>query len=639
MVFKTLLALFALNAWASDINVGPQQFIPGLSKGGVPNYVSNPYCRYGVADITQATTTVTRITNSFSDIGTACRVAALFEGDVAKFTAREFPARLDGKTCETTFTAETTGDWKAYVEGDGATLSDEVILLSGNRDYSLIFPCGSVPYSSSAEIPKVVFEALDDSTDDVDVIVTHLGEAVSVGSVAQAYDFGSLTYAAQANCEWTNSTFSTTTPGSFGTDSDCTTRSATGNVKLPSTLLAAFVIPAESPSGTYYVDATGAFQCNRSSGAVARCLWSFFDGTTHHNIQQVRTTTSDSTTVIHTVPNFKGSIPYVTSSTDTTIEIRASTMLSGGSTTIISDTSVTGGAPLTFNVTYFPTSSQIVQRADVKDLVGFAQSPATSGCEWLTTSATMASFAADSDCPALTTSGNAASPATKIPAFVAPNLLPGKYKVEASGFILSLNSSSDLAACQFEIWDGSTSGGRSSVSQDVGQGRDGTTVLSGYFEYTSKQTNTQFEIRARRASGNGSCAISAALSVDLTFALIPLTQAVPSPFVAGSVFAGRSGVVKDSMFWLACSSSSTIVNDEDGAIASIGNISSGACAVNFNTNFYNNAPLCVGTRLTNTTDRHATLTGLTSSGFSMRGTDGSSASTSFDMAIFCRATR
>jgi hypothetical protein len=262
----------------------------------------------------------------------------------------------------------------------------------------------------------------------------------------------------------------------------------------------------------------------------------------------------------------------------------------------------------------------------------------TASCVWSSTSATIASFAVDADCPVPTVSGNLSAPATKIPAAIAPRLLPGKYSVLVNSNFLAGASTSGNSTCSFEVYDGTTSGGRVTANEIVNVGRGGVSTIVGQFEYTSTQTNKQFEVRVIRNTGNGSCLL-AADTADLTFTLIPLSQGLPQPFIPSSVFAGRSSVVKDAFFSLNCDSGSAILTNEDGAINTIANISTGTCAVTFVSGYWTSTPLCVGTRLSNTNDRNAYLTGITSSGFTMRGVDGSTESTAFDMSIFCRASQ
>jgi hypothetical protein len=630
MLFKIFLLLFSFVAIAQPRINQDDLFIKSR---GLTNYVKNSNAWWNLADVVDADGIVTRQTTGFLEGRASFQIDATAADEEVLFEIAPLSDGLLGGICEAEFKYK--GDatnLEAFVrQGSTGSISDVVPLLNAasSQTFRVIVPCGA----DNTDTRYIVLKA-NGATTDVLVDSLYFGEAFSVGAVAQAYDFGSLTYAATANCIWSGAS-SSATPPAINEDTDCPTPSVTGRIAAPSTKIPAFVIPAGSPSGVYKIDATGTFEAARDSTSAASAFM-FYDGTNYFNTQQVGifALSSGSVSSVNRSPNLSATYTYTSSPTDTLVEIRGRLLVTGS--TLYRISAVNTG--LTFNVTYLPTSSQIVQRGDVTDLTGFAKSPATSNCAWTTTSGTMASFAADADCPALTVSGNAASPATKIPAFVAPNLLPGKYMVVVGGRMRASESTSGSPACNFEIYDGTNSGGVARHETSTNSGSNGSFALVGQFEYESSQSNLQFQIRAQRVNGNGNCGVIASDN-DLTFTLIPLSQGLPKPFIPSSVFAGRSDISKDSFFQLNCSSSSSISSDLDVVIASIANISSGTCAVTFNTNYYVNAPLCVGTRLSNTNDRNAYLTGITSTGFTMRGVDGSTASTNFDMSIFCRASK
>lgn len=263
-----------------------------------------------------------------------------------------------------------------------------------------------------------------------------------------------------------------------------------------------------------------------------------------------------------------------------------------------SDTSydVSTGGGTYFYVTRYPTASQTIMRGDTSDVSGWLKYAGTASCQWSTSSASMAAFAADTDCATPTVSGNVTAPGTKIPGFVVTNLPPGKYKVEARSSFAAQQSTSGNAGCSYEIYDGTNSGSGAVLGDLVSAGRDYGNVVSGNFEYTSKQSSVTFQVRGKLITGNGTCDIVAnATNADFEIVLIPLSQALPRPFIPSSVFAGRQSVVKVGAAKLNCDSGSAILTNPDSMVASIGNISTGTCTVTLTTGYFSAAPICTVT--------------------------------------------
>jgi hypothetical protein len=550
------------------------------------NFISNQ-SKLNMADIVDADS-IASLSSSSPLTGDASWVInSTADAEFVEWATDTFDASLVG-ACLASLTY--SGDASLYelrVVDASDNLLNSVALLNSTDPQK-------VELGFSCQQAKVRIHSTGDGAE-IKVDDLYIGEDYRVGSVAQAYDFGSLTYALNPGCLWSNTTASITTPDAFGEDADCATPSVTGRIKAPSTKIPAFVIPGGSPSGTYKITATGSFLGTRLA-TIQRSIFSFFDGVTHHNVQTagINVNNSGSTTTITNIPVLTGSIEYTTSSTDTLIEVRGAASVSGStpSTSIDASSGSGAGAPLVFNVTYLPSSSQIALTGDTTDLSGFAKSAATSGCQWETTSGTIDVFAEDLDCPTMTTSGNAQTLATKIPGFIVPKLLPGKYQVVAQATLRASASTSGSSACVFELHDGTSSGGATRITKEVNLGIGSHGGLTGQFEYTSVQTNKVFQIRAYRATGDGLCAVVNNSDSDLTFTLIPLSQALPAPFIPGSVFAGRSGVTKVGAARFSCADASAILDNADGMLSGVGNVSSGVCALTFAAGYFSASPVC-----------------------------------------------
>lgn len=84
------------------------------------------------------------------------------------------------------------------------------------------------------------------------------------------------------------------------------------------------------------------------------------------------------------------------------------------------------------------------------EFVGSIKYVATANCTWTNTGASFANYAADTDCPTPTVTGNASAPATKIPGLVLANMPAGEYYIVAqSNFTLASSSSGGTAVWQF----------------------------------------------------------------------------------------------------------------------------------------------------------------------------------------------
>lgn len=272
----------------------------------------------------------------------------------------------------------------------------------------------------------------------------------------------------------------------------------------------------------------------------------------------------------------------------------------------------------------FPTASQTILRGDSSDLSGWATTAGVTSCQWSTTSASMAAFGADTDCGAPTVVGNATAPATKIPGMIVPNLIPGRYRVTAVGnFTQNTESSSGSQNCGFEIYDGATEGQKVNIFQLVSKGVGAVSVVEGEFEYTTKKTNTQFEVRAIRTTGNASCVINndGASYADFRISILPISQAVPRAMVLGSIYYKRPYVMNGGRANLICGATSSEVSDPDNMVSATGNIATDTCTYTLTTGFFTATPLCTISEIAITSKMRAlslTLTSATSIGVQCR---------------------
>jgi len=204
-------------------------------------------------------------------------------------------------------------------------------------------------------------------------------------------------------------------------------------------------------------------------------------------------------------------------------------------------------------------------------------------CSW-STATTMASIAADTDCNAPTVTGQASAPATKVPAIKFSYLPAGNYEVDVIGSLYTNQSTSGTAECNFDIYDGTTSKGKTTTTTNVNTGGDSIPGTSGYFSYGTAQSNVQFELRAGRASGNGSCAIDASTSLK---DLVIVVKQIPAAPYNGASYETSGWYVSatiPTVFTLptTTTASTTAPSDSSGALTNYGTISASIACTSTN---------------------------------------------------------
>src|SRR5690606_30581513 len=128
----------------------------------------------------------------------------------------------------------------------------------------LNFPCGDNSHTT-----YIVIEATDNAAASIKVDSFYGGKALNIGTVAEAYLYGSLKISGcSTEPSGTSSSFA-----DFPVGSGCT-YTATGNVSAPSTMLNGFTVN-NFPPGEMVIEATGAI----GTGASTGCATVISDGT------------------------------------------------------------------------------------------------------------------------------------------------------------------------------------------------------------------------------------------------------------------------------------------------------------------------------------------------------------------------
>lgn len=414
----------------------------------------------------------------------------------------------------------------------------------------------------------------------------YIGRDFRIGNVSAPGLVASGYFAGNTNCaSWTRTN---TALGAFASDSDCPGPTVEYNPGIYGTLqttdadLPKFTINNLAP-GEYEVGFIGGLTVNTSSQTIYVAV---NDGTT---------TTPPSFAPLSAITGTGAMLNVIGRFSYTSAANRTFELYGGSAANQLQLKTLDTNQNLYFYVRRWPSATEVAVRGDVTDLSGSIKYAATLNCSWQNTGA-LAAYSADTDCPTPTVTGNITAPATKIPGGIAKTILPGTYLVLANSFFYATASSASQAACTFELYDGTNSGGLAHIEQTVTSYKANSMVLAGTFTYTAKQSNVQFEVRARRDTGNGSCRIELETVNDFVLTLIPLSQSLPKPFIAASTFCGRTGLCKWGSADLNIDAGSAITENLDGMISAVANLASGASAVTLTTGFFSAAPRCFATR-------------------------------------------
>lgn len=230
---------------------------------------------------------------------------------------------------------------------------------------------------------------------------------------------------------------------------------------------------------------------------------------------------------------------------------------------------------------------------DQADRNGSLEYAGTTNCNWTTTSATFAAFAADLNCPSPTLKGGSVSaPGTKIPGVVASNIRAGDtLLVIAQG---SFRNEGAGDTCEFQLSDGTnTSGTVYSFDPDAFGGADAT--LIGVFTYASAATSKTIQVFGKRSSGSaGNCSINAAVTDrDFTITVVRLNELKGGITFENMVASSATDGMKTCSGRITNSGTPLIASDEGNCVDSLTHVGTGGVRVNFVSGLFSSAPHCV----------------------------------------------
>ena len=521
------------------------------------NYVQNPSgfknVTYGIASSNAGETrnTSTPLT-AISDVQMAFATA----GDLLTFSLNTLDNGLTGQTCEASGTYKLTLGANDVVNmivyNAGANVA-VVPLLSGTNTFSQIVPCGAT---------AIIFEQTSGTNaSTLNVANLYYGKVTSIGEVSQARSLGSLAWAITTSCTWSTAA---TSYGAYSSDADCddNARSIIGSVTdVSAGQLPKVGIPWQG-AGTYKVTATGRFSKNNSSADTAYFrgidddsnvwLGSFALGTSGANsVSSGGSTFSryySSPPASGSTINF--SLQGYVSSASSTAQIRPSDEV------------------FSLAVEYQPSSSQVAVRADAPGNMLTSYTPTFTGFG----TATNISF--QYQC-------------------VGANMLMVKGRATA-GTVTATEARISLPS-------GFTAASTYSTLEVVGVIARNASSATYFGDYTTIEPSVTYMTVSRQSSAanalskaNADDAFSTGNNFSVGPSFIQVASGcgnMPKVFIPGSVYAGSTAVKKMGAARVICSSSSSIVSNPDGMIASIGNISSGACTITMATSYFTSTPI------------------------------------------------
>jgi hypothetical protein len=158
--------------------------------------------------------------------------------------------------------------------------------------------------------------------------------------------------------------------------------------------------------------------------------------------------------------------------------------------------------------------------------------------------------------------------------------------------------SSTATTCAFAVYDGTNYIGEVDNYTASSSTRAMTNYAAGEITYSSAQYNKEFTVYAKRSVGDGTCSVMNTIA-EAEIGIIPVTEGINNPHILNNVISSSSGGVRVETALLYCHSTSSIFHHVGDWVASIGNVSSGACVVTFNSGIFSARPGCVITPSTN----------------------------------------
>ena len=491
---------------------------------------------------------------------------------------------------------------------------------------SVSFIFGAVSSTIQCQLVSV---AADEPT--IDILEGYDGRNYRLGQSAQVKFIGSAYFAQTANCTLTRSS---ATLGALS-DSDCpgpTVESNPGPGTIQTTDANAPKVSVNSlPPGRYEACFSGPHNLGSADAGGAMAI---NDGTTTSGQQGISSDTSNGH--FHVCGWFEYS-----NAADRYFELFASTP---GAVAVNIPLNTSGNARVYFTLKQYPLTSQTTYSIDQLPSYWSGYHVTANCAGWTLTSASYVNFAADADCN-LTEQYNRnfgtvtsyTSGGSELPGLVFTPKRAGSYKVCAN---FAWDSGSARQAIAFRLTDGTTAFAEMGQVSPANANDDESMTLCGIINIASV-TSTTVRLEGRNSSGGSLNITQSAADFAIRWTVMALDQSFPAAVFTGNVLNSGAGTIRVEAAELNCDAGSSIVRQGNGSnwISSIGNISTGICAVGFTAGTFSATPYCVATNSANAFAEVVVLNE-TTSGFDLKGfTDSAGAVTSLDVHLICVGAR
>ena len=566
------------------------------------------------------------------------------------------PAGLYNRNCLLTFSYK-GGDDKYIAAVDTGSISGSslaYVTLSSQTTYkkeSLSFIC-----PSSGQLSAAIYTT-GSSSNAIYLDDFYLGENHQVGQASQASFAGSAYFETTTNCTWPRQD---ATIGAFSSDTDCPgptiASQKIGEWQTTDANLPRLTIN-NLPPGNYQLVAT---LHSSMSAASSPSVYALTDGTTTVGYTSGVSAAGDvgDTTIV-------GNFEYTTSG-NRTFEVHGRS--DGVAVTEIS--MGTSNKRLTFSLYRFPSTQETVLRVDQAgwfvdgNVYGGEPSLGTTSVSTytgITDSALQLELNSGSLTAQIPCSGGNASSGLTCSAgneyigisYVQPtagpveacasfthyrNLAVNSTVVTAFQVVETANTSDTIVLQgNIRINTGSITGGSSLVTYSPVE-------VCGNFNFTTAGQKTLKLMYEQNTSGTLNTSVVLANRTapsgqeDVHWRIKPIAQASTMPLITNSVSTSSTGQLRVEAANLNCDAGSAITSQNGSWVSSIGNISSGKCAVTFATGAFSSAPYCTASNYSATNDRfELSVSASTTSGVSLGcySESGAGNCTAFDAHLLC----
>jgi hypothetical protein len=445
----------------------------------------------------------------------------------------------------------------------------------------------------------------------VDDCYLGLAEGFNLSQVSQARVYGTLTYAAAANCSWLANA---TTYADAAADTDCSTPVATGSVTAPATKVMQGVLN-NAPPGIF--DVSVQFRVDQSVSAVGACR--IVDDLGNQFGQDEFITG----TAVAIPLSLSGTYTYTTGGNRT---LKVQCKATSGSVNLVA---ITGDFIMT--VRYSPSSTQQVYGPDA---TAASWTGYFTGCNWSSTGITAFADTTTSACTLNTRLNTNLGTVTQE---------SGNH----SGITFTPTKAGKVKTCVRGVAYNSTVSGAQGIRLTDGTNVADTTQLNlltttqpfslcldskvaSIAPMTVKIQTSNTAANTENIGANG----------NLEWEVYQLDAGQPAPLTNGSVTSNSSGLERVERATIGCTGTSSITSQSGSWISTVGNNSSGACSITVAAGIFSGTPTCTvtsgsgaspGTSITTTSSTSLSVFGYN--------TQGGAALASWQAQLICMGPR